>query len=534
MIRVTTIPECFSISISMHSTFNTFASIGKEQVVPKYGGLVLPGSNHIGPGNNLNNVPVLSKADGVARIHDIEYNKAVSQKEVRQADLKAIKSFWNTGSIQGKIGAAGLGIKYAGESLLGVKYPNNLPIISGKMYSLKQKYYKTYPDLAKANNESRKSYFDAYPDYRHLFDVTEEPVNKKFKTAHQGVNPPSSVGSVEGHISDIPSSSDASSSPTPSPSSSGERYQPSSSSNVTSSQDITDTPVSSSTDMSVSTLPGTGKPQGDNGSPGTDQYYITFCKTKFGKKLTTYSKTFNFVSDCFESNIVSYSQGLVNFNVATSELLEIPWHLPVMYMSPSEFSLLKPGARAVHLRCKVVFRGCTVKFETNASSTQIATLNTVQNLRAAVGLNLTGWGSNYFYDTLSPTNPMEPTNVVPAIYGATNGRTYNLIEELYGNAARTTIPPRYTTGNYVVGRNYWCESTQLPLINGSIGWPASRLDKCNTWDGKTMINQVIVDAEYEPNIAPLNETIRYYRETAQNYPLNNIEINGTLCLCKTE
>lgn len=119
-----------SFSIMSFSIFNELKERGGI-VKPKYGGITLPGSNHIGPGNQIKDVPILSKADGVARVHDISYNKAISQQDVREADRRAIKSFWGTKSVQGKIGAVGLGLKYGAESIFGVKYPANLPSIAG-------------------------------------------------------------------------------------------------------------------------------------------------------------------------------------------------------------------------------------------------------------------------------------------------------------------------------------------------------------------------------------------------------------------
>lgn len=371
----------------------------------------------------------------------------------------------------------------------------------------------------------RKSYFDSYPDYRYLFENTEppnkvaklgnisgEPQSKKARIL-QAATPASSQSTSQTSISD---SSEVSSSQDSAPSSSS--YRPSSSqnstvsnNNISSSSDISDSPEINA-DMSNTKLPGTGMPGGDNGKPGTDEYYLPIERTSFGSRHSTYRKTFQMVSDCFLSHIVESGVEPVTALYLTSELLEVPWHLPCMYMSPSEYSILNPGSHAKKLRCKIYFRGVTVKFETNSSSTQLATLNTVQTLRSATGLNLTGWGQNMFYTTKEATDPMIPLTVDQPTYSNTLGRIYTLPQELYGFANRTTDPGAYITGNFWIGRNYWCESSPVPLNNTGIGWPTGRTEKCNTWDAKTMLNKCIIDEEYTPNIAPLVAPLRFRRD----------------------
>lgn len=376
-----------------------------------------------------------------------------------------------------------------------------------------------------ASESSRKHYYDTYPNYRYLFENTEppnkiqrignitgEPESKKPRISKLA-NPTTPQNSSQSSISDsdeVSSSQD--------PDTSGSSYRPSSSqsssvssNSVSSTSTISDSPEIN-TDMSGTKLPGTGMPSGDNGKPGSDEYYLPIERTSFGQRNSVYRKTFQIVSDCFLSTIVEAGADPVTALYLTSELLEIPWHLPCMYMSPSEYAILNPGSHAKKLRCKIYFRGATVKFETNSSSTQLATLNTVQTLRAATGLNLTGWGQNMFYSTKEPTDPMIPLTVDQPTYTNTLGRLYTLPQELYGFPDRTNEPGSYITGNFWIGRNYWCESSPVPLNNSNIGWPTARTEKCHTWDAKTMLNKCIVDEEYNPNVAPLVAPLRFRRD----------------------
>lgn len=94
-------------------------------------GIVLPFSNNIGPGNTPQKPK--TSADEVAYDHDINYQNAKTAQDIRNADLKSIGDFAQVAindknpisQIQGLIGAAGIGIKSAVESIIGVKYGKN-------------------------------------------------------------------------------------------------------------------------------------------------------------------------------------------------------------------------------------------------------------------------------------------------------------------------------------------------------------------------------------------------------------------------
>ena len=87
-------------------------------------GLLLPGTNYIGPGNALDNGEPTNEADAVARTHDYAYEYARTEDDIIQADAAAISDFAQVGGIYGYAGAIGLSIKSGVESLTGgVIYP---------------------------------------------------------------------------------------------------------------------------------------------------------------------------------------------------------------------------------------------------------------------------------------------------------------------------------------------------------------------------------------------------------------------------
>nr|WCC72504.1 ORF4 [Afoambidensovirus incertum 1] len=89
---------------------------------------VVPGHNYLGPGNKLHKpYKPTDKSDYIALQHDLAYNSATSEEDIRSADYKAIKQFGKTFITDftwcSAVGFLGLGAKYLAESFIGVQYP---------------------------------------------------------------------------------------------------------------------------------------------------------------------------------------------------------------------------------------------------------------------------------------------------------------------------------------------------------------------------------------------------------------------------
>lgn len=88
---------------------------------------VLPGHKYIGPGNSLDNGEPIDVDDQIARRHDHAYNNAENTQQIVEADEFAIAEFWgdfkSSGNFHSALGAAGIGLKYAVEKVVGVQYP---------------------------------------------------------------------------------------------------------------------------------------------------------------------------------------------------------------------------------------------------------------------------------------------------------------------------------------------------------------------------------------------------------------------------
>lgn len=93
---------------------------------------VLPLSRNIGPGNRIS--PPTNAADSIAAHHDLHYEQAKKDSDVLSADREAISQFIHeavqsqdpVSRLHATVGAVGLGVKHAVESLTGQVYYGEL------------------------------------------------------------------------------------------------------------------------------------------------------------------------------------------------------------------------------------------------------------------------------------------------------------------------------------------------------------------------------------------------------------------------
>lgn len=80
-------------------------------------------------------------------------------------------------------------------------------------------------------------------------------------------------------------------------------------------------------------------------------------------------------------------------------------------MSPGEYNVLGLNAKVKSVKISVVHRGNRIAFTTASSESQLATLNNVQNVAIAYGLNKTGFGQDMVPSFEGTDNPMIPTKL---------------------------------------------------------------------------------------------------------------------------
>ena len=278
------------------------------------------------------------------------------------------------------------------------------------------------------------------------------------------------------------------------------------------------------------TLPGTGQGQGGSGDGNASSvmpiYRSIPPNTNFGNKTTTYRKTHRLMT--FGLAHV----GLTGDTVAplekqrwiTTYLASIPWHKPYFYMSPGEYNTLGINSKVKSVKISVVHRGNRIAFTTASSESQLATLNNVQNVAIAYGLNKTGFGQDMIPSFVGTDNPMIPTKLAFDEYNQ------NYVNSWYGYPQNATNwgkeMPDVFLGYKSLIRNYFnmCSSSENQMGDPMLAKHLMLMD------GKTTINQVLGEFEYHPKMAPLKResAFRRYGLPTVNNSETTINIEGNL------
>lgn len=274
-------------------------------------------------------------------------------------------------------------------------------------------------------------------------------------------------------------------------------------------------------------LPATAQGQGGTGDGNANSmmpiYKAIQPHTNFGSKISTYRKVHRFLTFGIAHNWISETVGTENRKYLSTALAEIPWQKPFFYMTPSEFNILPIGAYVKELRLKVICRGVRIAFETAAADTTLATLNQIQNLQVAEGLNKTGWGVNFSYDSFDATQTMKPTSVAAASY--TQYPQY-----MYGddNITITNFIPNHQVGFKMPLYNYF----NLTTKDTNFGGCPPIAEMIEFYDGKTTIDQIIKETKWNPDLAPLTAPLKYNHwslsGTSFTLPVNGILAGGKL------
>lgn len=261
-------------------------------------------------------------------------------------------------------------------------------------------------------------------------------------------------------------------------------------------------------------LTGTGAEQASGGasSDGQSIYVIERPMSIFGRKESVYKKCHKFMTFGFATaNLQPVSTEAPVYQ--TSFLAEIPWHIPALYLTPGEFELIPNGSHVKSISVEVIYRGSTIQFETNASSTGLATLNQINNIGVAEGLNLTGWGSNISFASFNATQPMIPATIKKPKYAPVASNYRGMVRDYYGspNGGGTGAGerflgdvPKHQVGGHTFLYNYWANSSRTASTTEGqyTGWPCLA-EKYQGLDGKTCTNQVVLQKSYNPKVAPI-------------------------------
>lgn len=448
--------------------------------INNFNGFVPLPYKYLGPGNSLTRGEPYNQIDAHAKEHDIAYDSAKTQEDIRRADIKLLGEASNhivegisgRGSISDTVGSAlaglGIGAKYLLEKQTGVLYPKNLPNETTTQSSSTQQ---SSTPMDVDNNRRRRPSLSLGP-----------PAQRRRENEPDQSNQPPEAGEVH----------DVNNAPQPEP----------------------------NQIQAEMALTGTGKEQASGGasSDGQRKYAIEKPISLFDAKINVYKKSHKFMTFGIASVIISPPPVTNPYTFLTTYLAEVPWHIPALYLNQSEYDLLSDGAHVLEVSVEVYYRGSTIQFKTAETTSTLATLNQINDIGVAHGLNRSGQGSNVNYATFGTgETAMVPLSVIQPIYGPVNNYR-GMVRDYYG-ANQTDITnftadvPKHQVGRQTFLYNYWALSltgNATPALPNNLqtgGWPLLT-DKIQQMDGKTVVNTCVAKSTYKPKQAPLKQPLR--------------------------
>lgn len=278
-------------------------------------------------------------------------------------------------------------------------------------------------------------------------------------------------------------------------------------------------------------LPGTAQGQGGSGDGNSNACMEVYAPERplslFGSKISTYKKVHRFLTFGIANTWINVdlTTPTESQRWMTTALAEVPWQFPFLYLNQSEFDLIPPGSKVKEVRVAIYHRGNRIAFETASTATSLATLNQIQNIHVAHGLNKTGWGTNSTYPTFVAGEPMLPASVGAPLYA-----TYPT--NMYGSASATinTSIANHQIGFKMPLLNYWNIVTSSQQFGGT----PPIAENIQFFDGKTTINQCVGEFKWVPKMAPLKIPLKHLRTglprdpvTVADAPLQ-VHTNGSL------
>lgn len=225
--------------------------------------------------------------------------------------------------------------------------------------------------------------------------------------------------------------------------------------------------ASSSASGSGKSLPGTAGGMGGGGmeqavEPIPRPMYSAHSYTRHFKKvhrLMSFGLAFKPVAVPRGAGSTAYSDVYM-----VTPMAHIPWEHLFMYLNPSEFELLPPGARVTHVSCSVKAENIRIAFPTNSTDSNLATLNQNKFLRIGKGLNQKYQGVNAQPGGFESKQPMIATSVTdfPDLKTAYK----NWVDNFYGVANNDTTDPDIFTTNtprHQFGVPWVCQYYFMPV-----------------------------------------------------------------------
>lgn len=248
-------------------------------------------------------------------------------------------------------------------------------------------------------------------------------------------------------------------------------------------------------------LPGTaGANDGDpdTGNPSPENAVIPRPISNNGGYTMVFRKVHSFISYGCAWKVLKYN-GVAGAYLGTTSLMNIPVDQPWFYLSPSEFALLPRGALCTNVRVKGVMRNPRTAFETNSSTSSLATLNQNKFLVTGHGLNLKTRGINRRFTFGNATEPMDVTDTsmdqdemktfIKKIYGQDLNGVFECSEGYNLPASYMNLPLMYNS--------YFCNFTNTNHNSRRMGWERFN-EHITKVDASFTVGTTVVDYSYKP------------------------------------
>lgn len=517
-------------------------------------GYTLPGSEYIGPGNDIKIGPARHPADQIARDHDLGYEEALRHataagftKEQFDTEISKLdKTAWNSFLNRAKnhkdwralIGYLGLRTKGFIEDKLGIQYP----VFPGM--------YDKPPPNERPNwaslNEGQRRY--AWEQYNLALVRRGLPINHPIPGKQQGnADPLGDLDAIieqphegeeelvrqldqdqleQDYIQGFDESYLENNYQNARGEHSGEMATPGMSApkRARPADPNPSTADSTSAQPAKKKLPGTAKDQGGGELEGGPRpYALPHPTTSIHSYVRYYRKVHRFITYGLAYKPITKQVGtapnIIKYYVMTTPLAEIPWDFVPLYINRSEWEILPLGSSIAKARVQVLQRNVRVAFPTNSTASNLATLNQNKNVITAIGLNKKVDAVPIKYTSFQAEQPMIPTNFDEWKYTDMTAMSM----DMYGAqdyTAFATQTPRHQMGIPQTLKNY------LGLLyrqyDGNIdGWECLQ-EHYREHDADSSTGNVILQSEYHPAVGIIRPP---QRQIVRKFIDNTIKIN---------
>lgn len=181
----------------------------------------------------------------------------------------------------------------------------------------------------------------------------------------------------------------------------------------------------------------------------------------------------------------------------------IPWDHDFFYLNPSEWELLPEGARMISCNVKIRSDNIRIAFPTNASDTELATLNQNKFIRVGKGLAQNTPSVNVKYTGFNDKKPMVPASFElfkPEHLKSMMKNMYGVMYDKNETTAEHSVPAQQF-GLPMVLPNY------LAIVNmreTGYGWPQFQ-SYVEEYNAENMQSKLICEMSYKPKIGLLKK-----------------------------